>query len=423
MIQVFLLALVALALGFAAGHVLARSTARRQQSQTDEMHTRLLEQEKGNSALALKREQANHTQQLAEAKATYEQSLQAMKVQFAQTAEEAMKRRASELKEANREQLALLMKPVADGLASMQHTMHQASVATAERHTKMGETIANLLLHTQKVEQNADSLARALQGNSKMQGDWGEQLLASILEESGLRLGHEFDVQLNVKDEDGHNLRPDVVVHCPQNRHIIIDSKVSLTAYLRYTAAQTPEEAQTAQRDNLTSVRAHIDELAAKQYHKLVKGALPHVLMFIPNEGSYILAFRADTQLGQYAYRKGIILINPTNLMLALQMIFNLWQTERQNRNTEKVMKQAADLYDKFVVFAGKFQKIQIAIDNLKKASDDAYGSLVSGKANIVHRLEQICQLGVTPSKSIPDGMKSDDIPDLSTEPESNDNE
>ena len=375
--------------------------ARQQSDALREAHSDAMKAQKATYEQAVQRERDAAEKLLHEAKESYRESLEAMKAKFGQIAEDALKTRAQELKQTNEESIAHLVKPVRDDLQKMQQTVDQARQQAAAQKASMDKTIEGLLRQTQEVERNAASLAQALQSNGKMQGDWGEQLLAGILEDSGLRPGIEFEMQENVRDEQGANHRPDVIVNCPGKRRIVIDSKVSLSAFLSYSAAQTREQAEQAQKDNLRSVRAHIDELAKKQYDKLVPGALNQVLMFIPNEGSYILALRTDPQIGQYAYKKGIILINPTNLMLALQMIYNLWQTERQNRNTEKVTRQAADLYDKFATFVEKFDKIRTSITTLQHNTEDAYKSLATGTGNIVRRLEGLRQMGITPKKQL----------------------
>ena len=337
----------------------------------------------------------------AKAEASYKESMAQMEHKFVSLSEEVLRKRQDELDKANRETLSAMVRPVREDLQKMQQSMVDARMSSASQHATLDKTIENLSLFAHDMAQKTADLTRALQAGGKMQGDWGEQLLASILEGSGLRPGEEFETQANVKDGEGNNLRPDVIVNCPGGRKIIIDSKVSLTAYLNYNAAQSPEEAEAAKKENLRSIRTHIDELDRKHYDQLVAGALPQVLMFIPNEGSYILALRTDPQIGQYAYRKNIILINPTNLMLSLQMIYNLWQTERQNKNTERVMKQASELYDKFAVFCEKFNRIRKDIDDLRAHTDDAFGTLTSGRGNIVRRLEGLKQLGVTPKKQI----------------------
>ena len=344
----------------------------------------------------------------ARTEASCKEAMAQMEHRFVSLSEEVLRKRQDELDKANRETLTAMVRPVREDLQKMQQSMVDARMSSASQHATLDKTIESLSLFAHDMAQKTADLTRALQAGGKMQGDWGEQLLASILEGSGLRPGEEFETQASVKDNEGNNLRPDVIVHCPGGRNIIIDSKVSLTAYLNYNAAHTPEEAEAAKKDNLRSIRTHIDELERKHYDQLVTGALPQVLMFIPNEGSYILALRTDPQIGQYAYRKHIILINPTNLMLSLQMIYNLWQTERQNKNTERVMKQAAELYDKFAVFCEKFNRIRQDIDGLRTHADDALNTLSAGRGNIVRRLESLKQLGVTPKKQIDENLTDD---------------
>ena len=344
----------------------------------------------------------------ARTEASCKEAMAQMEHRFVSLSEEVLRKRQDELDKANRETLTAMVRPVREDLQKMQQSMVDARMSSASQHATLDKTIESLSLFAHDMAQKTAGLTRALQAGGKMQGDWGEQLLASILEGSGLRPGEEFETQASVKDNEGNSLRPDVIVHCPGGRNIIIDSKVSLTAYLNYNAAHTPEEAEAAKKDNLRSIRTHIDELERKHYDQLVAGALPQVLMFIPNEGSYILALRTDPQIGQYAYRKHIILINPTNLMLSLQMIYNLWQTERQNKNTERVMKQAAELYDKFAVFCEKFNRIRQDIDGLRTHADDALNTLSAGRGNIVRRLESLKQLGVTPKKQIDENLTDD---------------
>jgi DNA recombination protein RmuC len=202
-------------------------------------------------------------------------------------------------------------------------------------------------------------------------------------------------------------MRPDVIVHCPGNKSIIIDSKVSLTAYVDYLACEEKEEAERLAKANKESVKKHIDELAAKNYTKVVENTISHVLMFIPNEGSYILALRNDPQLGQYAYKKGILLINPTNLMIALQLIYNIWQSEKQAKNVEKVIKESELLYEKFVNFSENWGKIKENLENTLAIYDKADKQLYEGNGNIVRKLEKLKELGIIPKKNIPETMLS----------------
>ncbi|MBQ5593348.1 MAG: DNA recombination protein RmuC, partial [Bacteroidales bacterium] len=232
-------------------------------------------------------------------------------------------------------------------------------------------------------------------------GDWGEQVLENILENSGLRKDHEYFIQHNIKGENNSNIRPDVLIKCPGNKYIVVDSKVSLTAYIDYVNAQTPDQQQAFAKANRDSVKAHIDELASVNYAKYVDNTIEHVLMFVPNEGSYILALQTDPQIGQYAFKKGVLLINPTNLMMSLQLIYNIWQSERQAKNVETIVSESEALYEKFVTFIGTFSKLKKDIESVSKTFDTAENQLTQGRGNIVRRLENLKTLGVTPKKQI----------------------
>ena len=247
------------------------------------------------------------------------------------------------------------------------------------------------------------TLTSYLKNKSKVQGDWGEQVLENILESSGLRKDEDYFTQHNVKGEGNENLRPDVIVKCPGDKFIVIDSKVSLTAYLDYVAAEDPSEQKKAAQENLTSIRKHIDELSAKNYEKLVGNTISHVLMFIPNEGSYILALQTDPKIAQYAFSKNVLLINPTNLMMSLKLIYNIWQSERQTRNVENIVAESTGLYEKFAGFLETFTDVGTKIQSLQKAFDTAENQLCTGNGNLVRRVEKLKEKGILPKKSLPD--------------------
>ena len=234
-----------------------------------------------------------------------------------------------------------------------------------------------------------------------MQGDWGEMVLETILENSGLRKDEEFFIQENTKDENGKNFRPDVIVRFPEGRSVVIDSKVSLTAYTDALAAGNDEERERLMKAHALSVRKHIDELAEKDYSKLVDDAIGFVLMFIPNETSYIAAMKQQPDLSRYAYQKKIIIISPSNLLMALQLAYNLWQYDRQNKNVEKIVKTAADLYDKVAGFEDTFLGIGDLITRLSCTFDKARKQLYDGSGNVMRRVESLKGLGVTPKKQI----------------------
>ena len=263
------------------------------------------------------------------------------------------------------------------------------------------QAVLSLKEQTSKIGSDAANLTKALKGDSKMQGDWGEMVLETILENSGLRKDEEFFIQENTKDENGKNFRPDVIVRFPEGRSVVIDSKVSLTAYTNALAAEDDAERERLMKAHAQSVRNHIDELAEKDYSKLVEDAIGFVLMFIPNETSYIAAMRQQPELSRYAYQKKIIIISPSNLLMALQLAYNLWQYDRQNKNVEKIVKTAADLYDKVAVFEDTFTGIGDLITRLSGTFDKAKKQLYDGAGNVMRRVESLKGLGVTPKKQL----------------------
>ena len=254
---------------------------------------------------------------------------------------------------------------------------------------------------TSKIGSDAANLTKALKGDSKMQGDWGEMVLETILENSGLRKDEEFFIQENTKDENGKNYRPDVIVRFPEGRSVVIDSKVSLTAYTDALATDDEADRERLLKAHAVSVRKHIDELAEKDYSKLVDDAIGFVLMFIPNETSYIAAMKQQPDLSRYAYQKKIIIISPSNLLMALQLAYNLWQYDRQNKNVEKIVKTAADLYDKVATFEDTFTGIGDLITRLSGTYDKAKKQMYDGPGNVMRRVEGLKALGVTPKKQL----------------------
>ncbi len=331
-------------------------------------------------------------------------SLENIKSQLAKVTEENLKLRGEELKNSNVEQLSHILAPLREQMRKMEESVRNVDISSAQHKVSIEKSIENLATQAVAVGKHADELARALKNNSKVQGDWGEQILESILESSGLRKGYEYTVQENVKDGK-RDLRPDVIVCCPGGKKIVIDSKVSLTAYVDYLAAETKEEAEKHAKANRESVKRHIDMLASKGYADSVGNAMSHILMFVPNEGSYILALRSDPQIAQYAYRKGVLLINPTNLMISLQLIYNIWQNERQTKNIEKVIKEGEALYDKFVGFYENWVRIKEQLAAVSALYDKADKQLYEGNGNIVRRLENLKKLGIIPKKNIPETL------------------
>lgn len=344
------------------------------------------------------------------------QEMQRMTAEQQKAAAEQLAAKQSALQENNRLQMDELLKPIKEQFADFKKSVEDSKTqnevnkkelqSTFEATMKLfqqeqQQAVTSLKEQTSKIGSDAANLTKALKGDSKLQGDWGEMVLETILENSGLRKDEEFFIQENTKDENGKNFRPDVIVRFPEGRSVVIDSKVSLTAYTDALAADNDADRDRLMKAHALSVRKHIDELAEKDYSKLVDDAIGFVLMFIPNETSYIAAMKQQPELSRYAYQKKIIIISPSNLLMALQLAYNLWQYDRQNKNVEKIVKTAADLYDKVAGFEDTFTNIGDVLSRLSTTYDKAKKQLYEGSGNVMRRVESLKSLGVTPKKQI----------------------
>ena len=359
---------------------------------------------------------AESDQQWAQKLESLKQEMQRMTIEQQKVAAEQLAAKQSALQENNRLQMDELLKPIKEQFADFKKSVEESKTQNEVNKKELQNTfeatmklfqqeqqqaVLNLKEQTEKIGSDAANLTKALKGDSKMQGDWGEMVLETILENSGLRKDEEFFIQENTKDEEGKNYRPDVIVRFPEGRSVVIDSKVSRTAYSDALAAEDEAEQERLMKAHALSVRKHIDELAAKDYSKLVDDAIGFVLMFIPNETSYIAAMKQQPDLSRYAYQKKIIIISPSNLLMALQLAYNLWQYDRQNKNVEKIVKTAADLYDKVAGFEDTFTSIGDLITRLSGTFDKAKKQLYDGTGNVMRRVESLKGLGVTPKKQI----------------------
>lgn len=359
---------------------------------------------------------AESAQQWAQKLESLKQEMQRMTIEQQKVAAEQLAAKQSALQETNRLQMDELLKPIKEQFADFKKSVEESKTQNEVNKKELQNTfeatmklfqqeqqqaVLNLKEQTEKIGSDAANLTKALKGDSKMQGDWGEMVLETILENSGLRKDEEFFIQETTKDEEGKNYRPDVIVRFPEGRSVVIDSKVSLTAYSDALAAEDEAEQERLMKAHALSVRKHIDELAAKDYSKLVDDAIGFVLMFIPNETSYIAAMKQQPDLSRYAYQKKIIIISPSNLLMALQLAYNLWQYDRQNKNVEKIVKTAADLYDKVAGFEDTFMSVGDLITRLSGTFDKAKKQLYDGTGNVMRRVESLKGLGVTPKKQI----------------------
>ncbi|MDN5108201.1 DNA recombination protein RmuC [Aliarcobacter butzleri] len=273
---------------------------------------------------------------------------------------------------------------------------------TKQRSSLLTE-IKNLKELNNQISNDAINLTKALKGQNKTQGDWGEMILSSILDQTGLREGKEYTIQGSFTSAEGKRLRPDVIVYLPSNKDIVIDSKVSLNAYINYSKAENEDEKQQASKELVKSITSHIKDLSSKSYEN-IDGVrtLDFVLMFIPIEGAFLLATSSDDNLFKLAFDNNIMLVSPSTLYVTLRTIENIWRNEHQNENAQLISKKAADLYDKFVAFVGDIEDIGTNITRTQKAYDGAMNKLSSGNGNLIRRTEEFLELGVKPKKQLP---------------------
>ena len=342
----------------------------------------------------------------ADREALFNAELSAMKSQFEAVSARLLKERSEEFKGENREHMETFTKPLLKELDNMREMLGRAKEGNDKNIAELNGAIKTMVEQSKKLGIDAENLADALKNRGKVQGDWGEVVLANILSDSGLRENLEYFTQKSYTDENGRELRPDVVVKCSDGSNVIVDSKVSLTAYTDYVSAENDEAREAACKENLASIVKHVDELADKNYPKVVPHAVPYVLMFVPNEGSYILAVNKDPAIAQKAYRKGVLIINPTNLMLALNLILLTWQNTRQEENCVNIMKTAEGLYEKFCGFTDNFVKVGRQLNVAQTTYADALAQLKDGKGNILSRFETMKQLGITSTKTVNEKLK-----------------
>ncbi len=330
-----------------------------------------------------------------------------MTAQFRNLAGEILEDKSRRFTETNRENIEKILQPLNKDIAEFRKKVDEAYHKEATERTVLERKIAELVQLNNQIRVDAVNLTNALKGNVKTQGDWGEMILERILENSGLTKGREYFVQETLKDENNrvlHNenggmMRPDVMIVYPDNRRVIIDSKVSLTAYVNYCNSETDAMREVALKEHLHSVRKHIDELANKNYDSWAGGTLDFVMMFIPNEASYVLAMQHDSSLWSDAYRKRVLLLSPANLIASLKLTADLWSREYQNRNALEIADRGAKLYDKCVSFLESFTSIGDSIRKTQTVYEQALGRLSTGGGNLISQTLKLRELGVKSKK------------------------
>ncbi|HHK8464598.1 TPA: DNA recombination protein RmuC [Vibrio parahaemolyticus] len=358
-----------------------------------------MREQKSRLETQLREQQARHEQMNqanAEKLQILEQAEVRLKQQFEHLANQLFEEKTAKVDLQNRQSLEGLLSPLKEQLEGFKKQVNDSfSQEAKERHTLVHE-LKNLQRLNEQMTREAVNLTQALKGDNKQQGNWGEVVLARILAESGLREGHEYETQVNLQSEAGKRYQPDVIVHLPQNKQVVVDSKMALVAYERYFNAETDAERDRALNAHLTALRAHIKGLSMKDYHKL-KGiqSLDYVLMFIPVEPAFQVAIQADPSLIKDAMEQNIILVSPTTLLVALRTIDNLWRNERQNENAKLIAQRATKLYDKLRLFIDDMEGLGGALDRANQTYQGAMNKLATGRGNVIRQAESFRQLGV----------------------------
>ncbi len=326
--------------------------------------------------------------------------------EFKNISNEILSRESLHFTETNKANMELLLKPLGERIRDFEKKIEEVYDKESQQRFSLKEEVVRLAELNKQMSLEAQNLTQALKGQAKTQGGWGEMILATLLEQSGLVKGREFEVQKSFTDETGSRLQPDVVLRLPDNKTVVIDAKVSLTAYERYANCQQ-EEMQTVElKNHLISVKKHIDELAAKNYQHIYQiNSLDFVLLFMPIEPAFMLAMHHDGGLWNHAFRKGVLLAGPANLIAILKMTAALWQKEYQNRNVLEIAAESGKLYDKFVAFVSDLDDIGDKLKAAQNCYDKAYNKLSTGRGNLVNRAEKIKMLGAQTTRELPKNL------------------
>ena len=356
---------------------------------------------KAETELAVERRQS------ADKLQTLQQSAQEAKTalsdQFKNLANEILEEKSKRFAEQNQQNLDTLLKPLQEKLSDFRKQVDETYQSEARERFALKQEVEKLAGLNLRMTDETRALTNALKGESKTQGDWGELVLETILENSGLRKGEEYVVQDTQTISDGSRLQPDVVIRLPESKHLVIDSKVSITAYTRYVQSDN-ETVKTAELNgHVSSIRQHIQGLSAKNYQDLYGvGSIDFVLMFIPIEPAFLAAMRHAPDIYQEALKKNIVIVCPSTLLATVRTVAHLWRQEHQNRNAQEIARQCASLYDKFVGFVEDLDKVGQRLEQAQISYNEAAGKLKTGRGNLIRTAENVKKLGVKPNKSLP---------------------
>jgi len=345
-------------------------------------------------------------EQLDQQKSELAELQKKLQTEFENIANRILKERSNEFVQHNEKNIGEILNPLREKIASFEKKVEEAYDKEFRDKVSLREEVKKLTELNTRVSEEANNLTRALKGDVKKQGNWGEIILERVLERSGLTKGQEYEREEVVEGADMSVQRPDVILHLPDNKHIIVDSKVSLVAYERLMAAETDEQRALFQKEHIASLRSHVKLLSEKNYQNAHNLNTPDfVLMFVPIEASFSIAVQADNELFSYAWEKKIVIVSPTTLLATLRTISSIWKQENQSRNAQEIARLSGTLYDKLAGFVTDLGKIKDSIDKAGNSYDEAMKKLQNGNGNIFRTAERIKELGAKSNKQLPEDL------------------
>ncbi len=348
----------------------------------------------------------NISERLLEQKGELEKIQDKFRLEFKNLANEILEEKTKKFTEQNKSNLSDILGPLKEKITDFEKKVDQSNKESIDRNAALRQQINGLKELNLKMTTDAENLTKALKGESKTMGIWGEFVLESILEKSGLVKGREYEIQESVRSEEGSQMRPDIVVKLPEKKHIIIDSKVSLVDYEKYVNTENKEKEKYYLKRHIDSLKRHIKSLSAKNYQNLYDIAgLDFVLLFMPVEPAFSLAVQAEENLFMDAYEMNIVIVSPTTLIATLRTIASIWRQEYQNRNAQEIARQGGALYDKFVGFLNDLVEVGKKLDDTQKAYKASMNKLSDGKGNLIKKVQDIKELGASTRKNLPQSL------------------
>lgn len=338
---------------------------------------------------------------------------EAFKAEFKTLANDILDDKSRRLEQNSQQTLTALINPFKENISEFQKRINQIHAEDSTRHGELKTEIKNLLDLNKRITDETTALTNALKGNNKVQGDWGEMILEKILENSNLKKDVHFSAQESLHDETGNRLRPDFILNLPDKKQIVIDSKVSLKAFVDYQDAKDKAEEDLYMKAHIASIKSHINELSQKNYQSLVN-SLDFVIMFIPSEAAFLAAMQHDNSLWNEAYNKKIIISSPTNLFAQLKMVSDLWKREDQSKQSQEIAKRGAELYDKFIGFLESLEDVGKGLEKAAASYEKAVKQIKTGRGNLIGRTQKMAQMSISINKTLPKSFE-----DFETEEES----